>query len=153
METPTCKPEKENKNIDFKYEKILLSENINYLIKFGKLKDMEEELIIFVKEENIISSGYYQESFTLDNLQKLSKCFSMLDTIEETIDALKDVIEANKVSIKKDLDILNFIVKFNKAGKGEEEVNLKLSKNSLSIGKIVEGLIDQINEMKKNRKK
>ena len=83
---------------------------------------MEEELIIFVKEENIISSGYYQESFTLDNLQKLSKCFRMFDTIEETIDALKDVIEANKVSIKKDLDILNFIVKFNKAGKGEEEV-------------------------------
>ena len=149
MEAVTCKPEKDNKNIDFKYDKILLSENINYLIKFGKLKDMEEELIIFVKEENIISSGYYQESFTLDNLQKLSKCFRMFDTIEESIDALKDVIEANKVSIKKDLDILNFIVKFNKAGKGEEEVNLKLSKNSLSIGKIVEGLIDQINEMKK----
>ena len=56
MEAPTCKPEKENKNIDFKYEKILLSENINYLIKFGKLKDKEEELIIFVKEENVISS-------------------------------------------------------------------------------------------------
>jgi len=149
MEAVTCKPEKENKNIDFKYEKILLSENINYLIKFGKLKDMEEELIIFVKEENIISSGYYQESFTLDNLQKLSKCFRMFDTIEETIDALKDVIEANKITIKKDLDILNFMVKFNKAGKGEEEVNLKLSKNSLSIGKIIEGLIDQINEMKK----
>ena len=77
----------------------------------------------------------------------------MFDTIEETIDALKDVIEANKVSIKKDLDILNFIVKFNKAGKGEEEVNLKLSKNSLSIGKIVEGLIEQINEMKKKIEK
>ena len=122
MEAVTCKPEKENKNIDFKYEKILLSENINYLIKFGKLKDMEEELIIFVKEENIISSGYYQESFTLYNLQKLSKCFRMFDTIEETMDALKDVIEANKISIKKDLDILNFMVKFNKAGKGEEEV-------------------------------
>ena len=149
MEAPTCKPEKDNKNIDFKYEKKLLLENVNYLIKFGKLKDKEEELIIFVKEENVISSGYYQESFTLGNLQKLSRCFRMFDTIEETIDALKDVIEANKVSIKKDLDILNFIVKFNKAGKGEEEVNLKLPKNSLSIGKIIEGLIDQINEMKK----
>ena len=73
----------------------------------------------------------------------------MFDTIEETIDALKDVIEENKITIKKDLDILNFMVKLNKVGKGEEEVNLKLSKNSLSIGKIVEGLIDQINEMKK----
>ena len=152
MEAPTCKPEKDNKNIDFKYEKKLLLENVNYLIKFGKLKDKEEELIIFVKEENVISSGYYQESFTLDNLQKLNKSFRLFDTIEETIDALKDVIEANKVSIKKDLDILNFIVKFNKAGKGEEEVNLKLSKNSLSTGKIVEGLIEQINEMKKEIK-
>ena len=152
MEALACKPEKESRNIDFKYEKKLLLENINYLIKLGKIKDKEEELIIFVKEENVISSGYYQESFTLDNLQKLSKCFRFFDTIDETIDALKDVIEANKISIKKDLDILNFMVKFNIAGKGEEEVNLKLSKNSLSIGKIVEGLIEQINEMKKEIK-
>jgi len=56
------------------------------------------------------------------------------------------------ITIKKDLDILNFMVKFNKAGKGEEEVNLKLSKNSLSTGKIIEGLIEQINEMKKEIK-
>ena len=44
------------------------------------------------------------------------------------------------------------MVKLNKGGKGEEEVNLKLSKNSLSTGKIVEGLIEQINEMKKEIK-
>ena len=56
MEALACKPEKESKNIDFKYEKKLLLENVNYLIKFGKIKDKEEELIIFVKEENIISS-------------------------------------------------------------------------------------------------
>ena len=151
MEAPTAKSEKDNKNIDFKYEKKFLLENVNYLIKFGKIKDEKEELIIFVKEENIISSGYYQESFSLDNLQKISKCFRFFDTIDETIDALKDVIEANKISIKKDLDILNFTVKLNKGGKGEEEVNLKLSKNSLSIGKLVESLIDQMNEMKKKK--
>ena len=152
MEAPTAKSEKDNKNIDFKYEKKFLLENVNYLIKFGKIKDEKEELIIFVKEENIISSGYYQESFSLDNLQKISRCFRFFDTIDETIDALKDVIEANKISIKKDLDILNFIVKLNRGGKGEEEVNLKLSKNSLSIGKLVESLIDQMNEMKKEIK-
>ena len=63
-------------------------------------------LIIFVKEENVISSGYYQESFSLDNLQKLSKCFRIFDTIDETIDCLKEVIEAQKISIKKDLLII-----------------------------------------------
>ena len=152
MEAPISKPENDNKSINFKYEKKLLLENINYVIKFGKLKDKEEELIIFVKEENVISSGYYQESFTLDNLQKLSKCFRFFDTIDETIDALKDVIEANKISIKKELDILNFVVKLNRGGKGEEEVDLKLSKNSLFTGKIIEGLIEQINEMKKEIK-
>ena len=141
MEAPPYKQEKDNKNIDFKYEKKLLLENINYLIKFVKLKDKEEELIIFVKEENVISSEYYQESFTLDNLQKLSKCFRFFDTIEETIDALKDVIEDNKISIKKDIGILNFVVKLNRGGKGEEEIDLKLSKNSLFTGKIIEGLI------------
>ena len=152
MEALACITEMDNKNIDFKYEKKLLLENINYLIIFDKLKDKEEELIIFVKEENVISSGYYQESFTLDNLQKLSRCFRFFDTIDETLDALKDVIEDNKISIKKDLDILNFMVKLNRGGKGEEEVNLKLSKNSLSTGKIIEGLIEQINEMKKEIK-
>ena len=152
MEAPTVKFEKDNKNIDFKFEKKLLLENVNYLIKFGKFKSEQEELIIFVKEENVISSGYYQESFSLDNLQKLSKCFRIFDTIDETIDCLKEVIEAQKISIKKDLDVLNFMVKLNKAGKGEEEVNLKLTKNSLSTGKIVESLIEQINEMKKEIK-
>ena len=152
MEAPTVKCEKNNKNIDFKFEKKLLLENVNYLIKFGKFKSEQEELIIFVKEENVISSGYYQESFSLDNLQKLSKCFRIFDTIDETIDCLKEVIEAQKISIKKDLDVLNFMVKLNKAGKGEEEVNLKLTKNSLSTGKIVESLIEQINEMKKEIK-
>ena len=152
MEAPTVKCEKDNKNIDFKFEKKLLLENVNYLIKFGKFKSEQEELIIFVKEENIISSGYYQESFSLDNLQKLSKCFRFFDTIDETIDGLKEVIEDNKISIKKDLDVLNFIVKLNRGGKGEEEVNLKLNKNSLSTGKIVESLIEQINEMKKEIK-
>ena len=152
MEAPTVKCEKDNKNIDFKFEKKLLLENVNYLIKFGKFKSEQEELIIFVKEENIISSGYYQESFSLDNLQKLSKCFRFFDTIDETIDGLKEVIEDNKISIKKDLDVLNFMVKLNRGGKGEEEVNLKLNKNSLSTGKIVESLIEQINEMKKEIK-
>ena len=154
MEAPTCKPEKDydSENIDYKYEKNLLLENINYLIKFGKMEDEEEELVIFVKEENNVLSGYYQESFTLDSLQKLSKYFRLFDTIDETIDTLKDVIEANKISIKIDSDILNFIVKFNKAEKGEEEVNLKLYNNSLSTDKIFEGLIDQIEEMKKEIK-
>ena len=152
MEAPTVKCEKDNKNIDFKFEKKLLLENVNYLIKFGKFKSEQEELIIFVKEENVISSGYYQESFSLENLQKLSKCFRIFDTIDETIDCLKEVIEAQKISIKKDLDVLNSMVKLNKAGKGEEEVNLKLTKNSLSTGKIVETLIEQINEMKKEIK-
>ena len=152
MEAPTVKFEKDNKNIDFKFEKKLLLENVSYLIKFGKFKSEQEELIIFVKEENVISSGYYQESFSLENLQKLSKCFRIFDTIDETIDCLKEVIEAQKISIKKDLDVLNFMVKLNKAGKGEEEVNLKLTKNSLSTGKIVESLIEQINEMKKEIK-
>ena len=56
MEAPTTNLEKDNKNIDIKYEKKLPLENVNYLIKFGKIKDKGEELIIFFKEENIISS-------------------------------------------------------------------------------------------------
>ena len=152
MEVQTIKNENDNKNIDFILEKFLLLENVNYLIKFGKFKSEQEELIIFVKEENIISSEYYQESFSLENLHKISKFFILFETIDEIIEYLQIKIDDNIISLQKDLDNLNFSIKFTIGGFKKIKVNLKLTKNNLSIGKIVECLIEQINKMKKEIK-
>ena len=51
--------------------------------------------------ENIISSEYYQNSFTLQQLQQINKCFRLFDTIDETIENFKDIISDKKILIKK----------------------------------------------------
>ena len=148
METPSLS-EKPKETIDFKLEtKIELEKNI-YGIKLGKISDKEDKLIIMIKEENVISSGYYQISFSLDTLYKKSKCFRFFDTIDETIESLKEVIQDKKINIKKSNDCLELMMKLNRGGKGEEEVKITLSKNNLETEKIIDYLIEQMNEMKK----
>ena len=148
METPSLNVKPKEK-IDFKINVKFQIDNISYNIKLGKIFNKEEELIIMIKEENIISSGYYQISLPLGELYKISKCFRFFDTIDETIESLKDIINDKKINIKKNNDSLELIMKLNKGGKGEEEVNLKLSKNNLETAKIIDYLIEQMNEMKK----
>ena len=121
---PTINTEK--KDIEFINEYKLNFENIIYLLKIGKI--VNEEIIIFVKIENMIETVYYQNNFSLENLQKMNKIFRQFDTIDETIDALKDIISDKNIKIKKENDELFIIFKFKKLGKGEEEIIFKLSK-------------------------
>ena len=104
METPPPvfqKAEIEEKKIKFINEYNLNFDNINYLLKFGKIKTNVEELIIFIKEENVIDSYFYQQSYSLEELQKKNKSFRLFDSIDETIECLKDIISEKKVLIKK----------------------------------------------------
>ena len=139
-------------NIEFKYEKEIIIDNNKYLIKLGKMIDKQEELIIFIKEENEISSLYYQDAFSLEQLYKINKCFKFFDSIDETIESLKEIINEKRIQIRKNDLFLECLIKINKIVKGEEEFTIKLSKNNLSSGKIIEYLIIQINEMKKDIK-
>ena len=143
---PTVNNEK--KEIKFINEYQLNFENIFYLLKIGKIENEIEEIIIFVKIENNIDTVYYQNNFTLDNLQKMNKIFRQFDTIDETIDALKDIISDKNIIIKKENDELLIKFKFKKLGKGEEELIFKLTKNNIENGKIIENLISNINGLK-----
>jgi len=147
METPPPvfqKAEIEEKKIKFINEYNLNFDNINYLLKFGKIKNNVEELIIFIKEENVIDSYFYQQSYSLEELQKKNKSFRLFDSIDETIECLKDIISEKKVLIKKINEVLTIIFILNKLGKGEEEVNFTLTKNNLNIEKVVDNLISHI---------
>ena len=154
METaaPIPKPTMNNSQKEIKYinEYKINSENSIYTVKIGKIITQSEELTIFVKNENenIINREYYQSNFSLENLQKMNKIFRQFDTIDETIDTLKDIISEKKLTIKKENDILFITFKMKKLGKGEEEFNLKLEKKSVETGKIIDNLITNFNNLK-----
>ena len=80
METSSKNIELNKDNIAFLKE--FNFENLKYLFKFGKSSN-NEEFIIYAQVENIISSEYYQNSFTLQQLQQINKCFRLFDTIEK----------------------------------------------------------------------
>ena len=143
---PTVNNEK--KEIKFINEYQLNFENIFYLLKIGKIENEIQEIIIFVKIENYIDTVYYQNTFSLESLQKMNKIFRQFDTIDETIDALKDIISDKNIIIKKENDELLIKFKFKKLGKGEEELIFKLTKNNIENGKIIENLISNINGLK-----
>ena len=92
---PTNNNLKENINIINEYK--LNIENINYLMKIGKIIKEIEELIIFIKNENNIDQYYYHNTFSLENLQKINKLFRQFETIDESIDALKEIISEKKM--------------------------------------------------------
>ena len=152
MNTPAPIPKptinNEKKDIIFINEYQLNFENIVYLLKIGKIENEIEEIIIFVKIENNIDTVYYQNTFSLESLQKMNKIFRQFDTIDETIDALKDIISDKNIIIKKENDELLIKFKFKKLGKGEEEINFILTKNNIENGKIIENLISNINNLK-----
>ena len=144
-----------NPNIDNPKEEIkfmneykLNLENINYLIKIGKITNEIEELIIIVKIESLIDKDYFQNIFSLENLHNMNKIFRQFDTIDEIIESLKAIISEKKIAIKKENDKIFIIFKFKKLVKGEEEINFILKKNSIENGKIIDSLISNITNLK-----
>ena len=136
------------KDITFINEYNLNFDNVGYLLKVGIIPTTIEELIIFVKETTLLNSFVYQSSFSLETLQKMNKSFRQFDSIEEVIDILKEIITEKKISIKKIKLDLDNIFKLKRPGKGEEEIHFCLNKTNLSVEKIIENLINHINDMK-----
>ena len=146
--TPIEKPNNSKKDIMFRYENKINFENKIYVIKIGKIKSDIEELTIFVKNENEIGREYYQNNFPLEKLHKTNKILRQFDIIDEIIDALIEIITKKGITFKKENDILLIMFKIEKLGKGEEEFNLILRRNNVEIGKMIDILISNINNVK-----
>ena len=128
------------KDIKFTNEYQININKINYLIKIGAVME-SKELVIFIKEENIIEY-YYQNCFPLENLQNKNKFFKLFDKIEEIIDALKDIISKETLNIIKEEgnEELSIILKVKILGKKEEEINLTLRKYNEKTDIIISNL-------------
>ena len=150
MSSSSENTELNKENIAFIHEFNLEFENIKYLIKLGKSSN-NEELIIYIKEGNMKSSEYYQNSFTLEQLQKINECFNLFHTIDEIIKNFKDKISEKKIFIKKINDGLSLIFK---ANKDEKKVIFKFKISELRTDKKEDKEEAKfINKMKKIAKK
>lgn len=135
--------------MSFENEYKIEQENIKYIFKIGKINNKEESLILFVSQEDVMSSDVYQKSFDLKELQELNKTFRAFDTLNEVKDFLKEIIQEKGVSLIKHNGELNIVFKFKMGIKKEEEVKIKLIKSSLPQESIVEKLVSEVNELKK----
>ena len=86
-------------------------------------------------------SQCYQKSFNLNRLQEINKFFRAFDSLEEAEEFIKDVFQEKSVLVKKEEENLILILKFKIGAKKEEEVRIKLTKQSISEKNIIQKLI------------
>ena len=142
--------------IDF-FEKIMVNnEKDNYKIQLGIIDD---NLLIKVESEKSKNIYYYQQCFSINELQNISMVFSMYKTLKEIIAFLKDlkyeieeknenlVIKFNifmpngknkliEIEIKKCMRDTNFIINYLLEKIKSLEVNIKNSEENYKIEKI-----------------
>ena len=90
--------------IDYIEEITINNEKDNYKIQLG-IK--ENDLLIKVESEKTKRIYYYQQCFTITELQNISMVFSMYKTVKEIIAFLKDL----KYEIEEKNE--NLVIKFN----------------------------------------
>jgi len=146
MDTSTPCINLDQKNIILINEYKLNFKSTDYILKLLKLK---QDLILLVNEQNIINSFGFQEIFSLEKLQKMNKIFRAFDSIDEVANSLEEIISLKKISLKKENSNIFITFKFNKPGKGEEDIIFTLVKANLSSNEIIENLISYINNLKK----
>ena len=138
----------DNKKIEFFEELKIVKENENYKIQFG-LKENKNELTIRVISENSKDIYYFQQSYTLNEFQNLSKIFVVYETAKDTILFLKNL---KFEIIEKDESL---ILKFNiflPDGKNKL-IELELKKQLMDINQIVKNLFEEIKSIKANMQK
>ena len=140
METP-----KTYSKIDYIEEITINKEKENYKIHFGI---QGNDLLIKAESENTKNIYYYQYCFTINELQNISKIFSMYKAAKEIIAFLKDL----KFEIEEKNE--NLLLKFNVfMPNGQNKlIELVLKKCLLDTNNIIKYLLEKIKSMETNIK-
>ena len=131
--------------IDYIEEITINNEKDNYKIQLG-IK--ENDLLIKVESEKTKRIYYYQQCFTITELQNISMVFSMYKTVKEIIAFLKDL----KYEIEEKNE--NLVFKFNvfmPNGKNKL-IEFELKKRLLETNNIINYLLEKIKSMETNIK-
>ena len=142
-ETP--KPAIEKEKIDFTEEINIKKEKDEYKIKFGVKRD---DLIIKAFFENSKDIFYYQKTFTIRELQNLSKIFALYESIKEIIDFFKDL---NFDFEEKDNDLILKFNAFMPNGKSQL-IEMKLERILLDSNQMINYLHEKIRSIEKSIK-
>ena len=131
--------------IDF-FEKIMVNnEKDNYKIQLGIIDD---NLLIKVESEKSKNIYYYQQCFSINELQNISMVFSMYKTLKEIIAFLKDL----KYEIEEKNE--NLVIKFNifmPNGKNKL-IGIELKKCMRDTNFIINYLLEKIKSLEVNIK-
>ena len=127
---------------------LLQSDNKQYKIKISVLSD----IILEINQDEKIGT-YYTNKFSLENLTKLSKCFRICDNIEEAYDIIVSNIETKKASvIILNKNEITLVLKIELPGGKLEETKLNLHKKEIDKDKLIEELINKINQLEEKQK-
>ena len=104
MEVPNLTSIPEEKNLISKKEYKFSINETDYLIQIGA---NSEHVIINVRPLSSASKNYYEGSFTLVQLQKLSKSFRYYDSINELISNIMKFSKQKNIQLKRIIIIWN----------------------------------------------
>lgn len=142
-ETP--QPKQEKKAEDLVEEINLKKDQDEYKIQFG-IKEDNLNIKIFV--DNSKDVFFYQKSYTLNELKKLSKIFSLYETLKDTIEFFKDL---NFEIEEKGNDLMLKFKVFLPNGKNQE-IEMRLTKNLLDSNQMVNYLHEKVKSIENNMK-
>ena len=134
--------------INFIEELIIKKEREVYKLQFG-IRENNNEMIIKVSSDNYHNAFYFQQSFTLEELQSLSKIFTVYESAKDIISFLKKL----KIDIAENNEEL--AVKFNAFmpdGKNKI-IELNLKKIILDNNFMIKFLSEEIQSIKSNNEK
>ena len=95
-------------------------------------------------EKNKISTFVYENSFSLLDLQKLSKIFKMCDNITDAFEIILPKFKINEIKIIFNDDIFNLCTTFTLPNNKNDEIKISLKSIKVKESIIIEKLIENI---------
>ena len=115
------------------------------------LSQKSNNLLIISKELNSFPSKIYEEEFSKDNLNQISKFFKLFEDISDIFTELKKKIEEKKFKIK--INENNFIILLKVDITNINELSLELKRKEEDIKSMVVGLCKTIKKQEETIKK
>ena len=114
-------------------EHILCLNGLVFNIKIEKITKKSKELLNFIIIElNSITDIFYQSSFSLKNLKKLTKLYKIFDSINEAYNELNKAFIEQKVYLQDDINGIIIHFTLSNISSKIEEITLKIKKQYLS---------------------
>ena len=114
-------------------EHILCLNGLVFNIKIEKITKKSKELLNFIVIElNSITDIFYQSSFSLKNLKKLTKLYKIFDSINEAYNELNKAFIEQKVYLQDDINGIIIHFTLSNISSKIEEITLKIKKQYLS---------------------